>query len=325
MNETKKNQEYEQRMYWLHATSPLHVGAGRGIGFVDLPITREKVTNWPYIPGSAVKGVLADHHGVTEDSRTKNDSWHKLAFGRADLEGEAPNSGSLVFTDALLVCLPVRSLYGTFAWCTSPIALERLKRDFTHAAKLSPLTIPSPASGTLQVHVTSDPSSVLADQEHVFFEDLDFVGVPCANADRWAKALGKSIFADETWQKLFAERFVVVPDDVFNFLCETATQVDARVKIDDNTKTVAVGQLWYEESLPAETILAGIVWCGPVFGQQNRQGGVSQIDLLNKFASDACNLQIGGKATVGRGRVRMSFGQAEIEQADTGVKQEGDS
>ena len=41
------------RMYWLHALSATHVGAGRGIGYIDLPLHRDKVTNWPLIPGSA--------------------------------------------------------------------------------------------------------------------------------------------------------------------------------------------------------------------------------------------------------------------------------
>ena len=312
MNQTSKHHNSEQRMYWLHATSPLHVGAGRGIGFIDLPIAREKVTDWPYVPGSAVKGVLADHRGVTDETRKNDDSLHKIAFGRADVNGESPNSGSLVFTDARLICLPVRSLYGTFAWCTSPLALERLKRDFKDATPLAPPDIPTPVSGTLQAHVTSDPRSVLVgDKQHVYLEDLDFDAVPCGNADSWAKTLAASIFGETAWQALFCERFAVVPDDVFTFLCQTGTQVDARVKIQEDSKTVADGQLWYEESLPTETILAGIVWCGPVFGQNRRDGAVSKTDLLNAFAQEACDLQIGGKATVGRGRVRMSFGSLD--------------
>ena len=44
--------------YWIHAVTPLHVGAGRGLGYIDMPIAREKATNWPYIPGSSIKGVM---------------------------------------------------------------------------------------------------------------------------------------------------------------------------------------------------------------------------------------------------------------------------
>ena len=49
------------KMYWLQAITPLHVGAGKGVGFIDMPIIREKVTTWPFVPGSAVKGVLRDY------------------------------------------------------------------------------------------------------------------------------------------------------------------------------------------------------------------------------------------------------------------------
>ncbi|MHA1734045.1 MAG: RAMP superfamily CRISPR-associated protein, partial [Promethearchaeota archaeon] len=46
------------RMMWLYALSPVHVGSGRGVGFIDLPIIREKVTNYPLVPGSTIKGVF---------------------------------------------------------------------------------------------------------------------------------------------------------------------------------------------------------------------------------------------------------------------------
>lgn len=235
MTETKQDATLgDTRMYWLHAQAPLHVGAGRGIGFIDLPIAREVVTNWPFVPGSAVKGVLADHYGVTDDSR-KSDKLHYQAFGRADADGESSNSGSLVFTDAHLVCLPVRSLYGTFAWCSSPIALERLKRDLSRSKagqNLPSLSLSPGANSALQIHVTSATQSVLVEAAtqanqlgRAYFEDLDFDAVSCTNADLWATALAEWVFEPGPWRKLFCERFAVVPDDVFSFLCETATQV----------------------------------------------------------------------------------------------------
>ncbi len=49
------------RIYWLQTITPLHVGAGSGVGFIDMPIMREKVTNWPLVPGSALKGVMRDY------------------------------------------------------------------------------------------------------------------------------------------------------------------------------------------------------------------------------------------------------------------------
>ena len=51
----------------------------------------------------------------------------------------------------------------------------------------------------------------------------------------------------------------IVDDDTMAFLWETATQVDARVRLDEETRTVAKGALWLEESLPPETLLIGLL------------------------------------------------------------------
>jgi len=286
------------RIYWIHALTPLHVGAGRGVGYIDLPIMREKVTGWPLVPGSAIKGVLADHYNASGPERDKKVEL-AAAFGKG---GDAhSNSGSLVFTDARLVCLPVRSLYGTFAWCTSALALGRLTRDLEAAGLLAAKSLFGLASDS----VALTKESVLQNGNRVFFEDLDFTAQAGA-AEEWSSLLASWLFpTDTSWRNVFQQRFAVVSDDVFNFLCETGTEVAARVRIDDTKKTAASGALWYEEALPAETILGGLVWCDRVFGGN----GMTPDALLNEFCpkGKATTLQIGGKATVGRGRARCLF------------------
>ena len=39
----------------MYAISPCHAGSGTSIGTVDLPIQRERHTNWPLIASSGVK------------------------------------------------------------------------------------------------------------------------------------------------------------------------------------------------------------------------------------------------------------------------------
>ena len=294
------------RMYWLHTISPLHVGSGRGVGFIDLPIAREKVTGWPLVPGTAVKGVLADNYGASVKARETegvNRDLFRTAFGVAG--DEHSNSGSLVFSDARLVCLPVRSLYGTFAWLTSPLALRRLIRDLEACGGSAGFQVPEGLAAQ-QLYVPQDIASALVDTAtgKVYLEDLDFTAQANAATKTWAETIAKWLFPDDAeWAAEFSKRFAVVPDDSFNFLSETGTEVNARVRIDPDKKTVMKGALWYEESLPAESVLAGLIWCDRLYGA----GGTTQQELLTRFCTSAVNLQVGGKATVGKGRVRCLF------------------
>ncbi len=156
-------------IYWLHTLSPTHVGTGRGVGYIDLPIHRDKVTNWPVIPGSAFKGVWADHYGATEEKR-RSDAKLRLAFGRASDQDDGSNAGALIPTDARLVCLPIRSFQGTFAWCTSPLALEMLRRDLRLAGIVDPLEPPRVNEG--EIHRTDNTK--LEDNGRIFLEDARF-------------------------------------------------------------------------------------------------------------------------------------------------------
>jgi len=300
----------QAKIYWIHALTPVHVGSGEGAGFIDLPVMREKHTNWPFIPGSSVKGVLADSYGASGDGR-KNDAMLRAAFGVEDSdESSSGNAGSLVFSDARLVCLPVRSLYGTFAWVTTALALNRLRRDLMEAGlgeKLAEVSGPASDEG---LQVPTGVTTLLASAGKIYFNDLDFKVEENAVAATWGAELAKWLFPDEeVWRGDFQSRFAIVSDTVFNHLSETATEVCPRIRISPEKKIVADGALWYEESLPAETVAAGLVWCDRVYAKDAAaaKDAVKPKVLLDKFCSTARRLQIGGKASVGRGRVRCLF------------------
>ena len=42
----------------LYAVTPCHAGSGSSVGVVDLPIQRERHTNYPIIQASGVKGAF---------------------------------------------------------------------------------------------------------------------------------------------------------------------------------------------------------------------------------------------------------------------------
>ncbi len=294
-----------KKMYWVHAISPVHIGSGEGAGLIDLPILREKTTNWPYLPGSSIKGVLSDHFAASKKEQREGDSpeasLRRAAFGVGG--DDHANSGSLVFTDCRLVAMPVRSLYGTFAFVTSNMALRRLERDLKESGLTGiPEAGAPPGDGMAQFF----QGSVVADGGKVYLADFDFTAKLVEPGNKWASFLSKQIFPakDDPWQVEFQRRLVILPDNVFNFLTEMGTEVNAHIRIDPVTGVVDKGALWYEECIPAEAVLAGMVWCDRIFVP----GTIDKTALMNTFCSGERTLQIGGKATVGKGRVRCVFG-----------------
>lgn len=312
---------------FVHALSPLHAGTGQGVGVIDLPIAREKATGLPFLPGSSMKGTL-------RDSVADEDEQRRL-FGTAEVraDGAAQNgagggqdgamsghAGSAQFSDQRLLLLPIRSLAGTFAWVTSPYLLDRFARDAAACgvAELPPIP-EAPAengvcfiieAGTIAAGGSPVASALrcrVGAERPVVLEDLALTPRESPDARRWAAVIGAAVFPDEPrWQGLLAARLCIVHDDVLAFLLETATEVTARVALLPDTKTVRDGGLWYEEALPTETILTGLVAIQP----PARAGRtVAQVlTALRERTGDV--LQFGGKATVGRGLCRVRIAAA---------------
>lgn len=277
------------RPFLLHALSPLHAGTGQAAGIVDLPIARMKATGIPYLPGSSIKGVLRD---VRRAEKGKESPELFAVFGpETDKAGE--HAGALVVGDARLLALPVRSFRGTFAYVTSPLLLELARRDLGRAD----LKLPSFAAGRGARCVGAD--CVCVHNGKIYLEDLDLRAEPSSELAAWARLLAPLASPGED---IFTKRFLAVDDDTMSFLMETATQLDARVRLDPNTRTVAERALWLEESLPAETLLLGLL----VADRSRRNGqAMSPEEVLGFALPSEQVLQFGGKATVGRGRCRI--------------------
>ncbi|TFU14831.1 type III-B CRISPR module RAMP protein Cmr4 [Thermus tengchongensis] len=277
-------------LLFIHALSPLHAGTGQGIGAIDLPIAREKATGIPYLPGSSLKGILRD--------RAQGKGWDKdtlfAVFG-PETEAASEHAGAVQVGDAKLLLLPVRSLYGVFALVTSPYLLERFRRE-AEMAGLTPPPLP-PSLGQGQILVA--PNSRLPEGGKVYLEDLDLEARSTPGVGEWEDWLTRT-------QAPVAGRLAVVHDDVMAFLLETATEVVARIRLDDATKTVAQGALWYEESLPAESVLYSMVRAEPSRRKEKALPAEAGLALFKGLLQGA--LQLGGKATVGRGLCRVSVG-----------------
>lgn len=269
--------------FLLHALSPLHAGTGHAADVIDLPIARMKATGIPFVPGSSIKGVLRDARRASDREKTE------AVFGPSD--DPAAHAGALVVGDARLLALPVRSFRGTFAWTTSPLLLTLAKRDLEEAN----LSIPIITGRGAQLA----PKSCCVHQSRLYLEDLDLPATESKEATVWAQRLTPLASPGDD---IFTKRFAVVDDDTMTFLWETATQVDARVRLDEKTRTVAPGALWIEESLPPESLLIGVLAADR---SRRRHVDMTPDDVLNFALPGEEVHQLGGKATTGRGRCRI--------------------
>ena len=280
-----------QRAYLIHALSPLHPGTGQAQGVIDLPIARLRGTGIPFLPGSSVKGVLRDALEEPGQAEAQRKLVH-LVFGPPPEDKSESASGAVAFGDARLLALPVRSFHGTFAWVTSPLLLRLARRDLGWSDEL-PRVLANNGIGSVGV----TPGSLLTARGHVFLEELECPVDPSAEAavETWADKLAPLAMPEDP--ALFTERLAVVDDETMTFLWEACTQVDARVRIND-LGVVEDGALWYEESLPAETLLLGVA---AVIRRDSKPERLLDFCLSARPAY----LQFGGKATVGRGRARL--------------------
>jgi len=292
------------QLCFLQVLTPLHVGIGTSsAGIVDMPIAREKATGWPTLPASGFKGVLkANYEGdkkdilfgaATQESEIAKpgaiDRW-QTGTNLGAQESEIAKPGAIAFTDGRLLALPVRSYAGTFAYCTSLLVLQRLARDCDALEAENIFRIDFSDDKPL---VTSN--SKLTNKGLLVLQDLDFKPETNAEVNKLAAALANRIFDNEKERHIFIERFAIIPDNQFDYLCETATEIAAHVTLEEKTKTAKDGGLRYEETLPAEAIFVSF-----------QRGKEEHLATLSAFEGKA--IQIGGNASTGCGLCRIKIG-----------------
>ena len=304
----------QTQIFHLQNLSALHVGTGQGVGVVDLPIARSKSTNLPLVPGSAIKGVLRDEL-ASQNFLQENDI--KTLFG-PDTSLEDAHAGAIAFGDANLLLLPIRSFAGTVAYATCPFILRQYKRDNT--TKTADLQIPQLAGSdddTVSARVTARSSLIVRGTDRIALEDLDIQAYDNDSTQKWADAITESLYPDnskdyEDWRTQVASRFVILPDDIFSFLADTATEVRTRIRIDRKTRTVQQGALWTEENLPADSVFWGVIG---VSQSRKKSDDRSAQDLADLLPTQEVKIQIGGKHTVGRGFCRLLLNANNTEEA----------
>ncbi|ASU22393.1 type III-B CRISPR module RAMP protein Cmr4 [Vibrio qinghaiensis] len=275
-------------VYHLFSQTILHCGSGQSVGIVDQPIARERASNLPIVPGSTVRGVLKAHISQKESDLSQS------LFGYDKQDGKLSCTGALSITDAHLLLLPVRTVYGILAYATCPFILQRYKKD-----RKSDLTVPTPAKDQA-LYPKGNPNH---QDDLMVLEDLDLKAQECEHTQQWAEYIAQTLDAKESaYYSDISKRIIVLPDTVFSFLAETATEIRTRIRINQKTGVVDKGALWTEESLPAESVLWGVYSVdAPRLNDQNGDKRLMFNDIINNKPL----LQMGGNMGTGNGLVQF--------------------
>lgn len=257
----------------LLAETPIHPGSGRGLGVVDLPVAREAATDYPVLVGSSLKGALRDkaRNTATVDEQ--------VCFGSDERDGSDGRAGDMLVSDARLLLLPVRSLTGTYRWATCPHLIERYRRDLRRADPNAPPVAP--------VEVEKGSVSATGDG-HLFLEERQFsiCGQP---QPQLTDAIAPLLLHQETQDRLPAQ-IAVLHDDDFAWFARYGLAIQARNVLDGDTKQSK--NLWYEETLPPDTVLYAVVMA-------RNEDAAGALDSL--FSERDPYLQAGGNETIGHG------------------------
>jgi CRISPR-associated protein Cmr4 len=302
----------------LFTRTPLHVGAGASVGAIDQPIVRERPTGLPIIPGSSLKGVLADLWSADTVTTTHDGGKTKTArdlakditwlFG-SDNDKEA-SAGALSFGEARLLAFPIRSAKGSFAWLTSPLLLARAARD--GVAGLTDLMVKEIAAkltgkdaDALALFAAAAPIAIPvangAPKPRLVLEDYPFTHAGELPASL-AAAL-QSILPGEPVLGALPDRLVIVSDGMLSFFAKTACEIAQHVRINDATGTAEDGGLFNQENVPSETLFYAVIHAtqGRSAAHRQNQPAAALAALDARLKTVNHTIQIGGDATTGLG------------------------
>ncbi|MCY4674687.1 MAG: type III-B CRISPR module RAMP protein Cmr4 [Bacteroidetes bacterium] len=288
----------DQTILFIHALTGLHPGGGTALGVIDLPIQRERHTNWPIIPGSSLKGVLRNAFN-RETGKDPDVSPEVLTLFGPPAGSAKDHAGALTLSDARILAFPVRSLSGVFAWVTCPAVLDRLSRDL---AIIDGGSVPEiPELDRNNAHCA--PASPLVAGDKMILEEFEFSvkDSGCALAE-W---IASQVTSDEPTKKRLRSHLAVLNDDDFTHFVSTATEVVARIGLDYRLKTARNSALFYEEYLPPETLLYSLVICQGSYRDDYRANGRELLEKLQSILLPY--VQIGGGETVGKGICAIRF------------------
>jgi CRISPR-associated protein Cmr4 len=287
------------RVGYLYSLAPIHCGGEGDLGNI-LEIAREVHTNFPYIPGSSLRGSVRDEV-INADPDGK-----KIAdrlFGK-ELDDQGQMGVHQVWLgDARLLWVPMRTMAikgesrEVFTW----VSCHSLMRDHALLSHRQFAAFPDHAVGTnAGTYLVADAEITVLDMDEAQKQAIKLSG-------DWSENLKGSV--QSTWQK----NRIVLPDDDFQVLMEHSLWTQVRNKIDTSGSAEV---FWTDVCIPRDTIFYYPWGHTPLQKESLKEDDWNVlIDVVNGL------IQVGGQANVGRGWVQSWVAESAIPAIKTDAKQ----
>jgi CRISPR-associated protein Cmr4 len=276
----------ETKLLFFYTETPLHAGTGSSVSVVDLPIQRERATQYPMVQGSGIKGALRSQADMSPDEIA-------VVFG-PETATASDHAGAISVGDARIALFPVRSLVGVFAYATSVPVINRLARDAGGSFAL-PMLDTSEALVTSQSRLTAGGKVVL--------EEYSFNAKADPAVDEAAVWLHENAFPAggeyAYWRERLMTHLVILPEDSFRDFTVSSTEIRTHIRLDKATKTVADGALWTSESVPSDALFYAPV----TFRKSRKKDDLRDVGDIMQLTAEKLppRIQLGGDETTGQG------------------------
>lgn len=230
---------------------------------------------------SITNPVDKEKASITNPVDKEKASFTNRLFGMGD------DSGKILFSDARLAFLPLRTLGNTYRYVTSCGLLRRLSRDHAFVGGQS-WQAPNLA--------WNNPDQVFGPPGtgKIYLEEFPFDAQPL---NGFSDIPG--LLTTEVWNDIKA-KIAILNDDDFDYFARHGLFVRQRNALEAATKTAKGTALWSEESLPSDTLMYVVL-------TPRLPGQTGHLDDLIETLRDRCGgyFQVGGNETVGEGWFKM--------------------
>ncbi|MEO0195240.1 MAG: type III-B CRISPR module RAMP protein Cmr4 [candidate division WOR-3 bacterium] len=268
----------EGALITFYAETPVHMGAGQSVSYVDLPVQRERHTGFPVLWSSGIKGVLRDlaYRECGKDIT-------EIIFGPE--ENSSDFASCISITDAKILLYPVRSVRGVFAWITCPFVLKRFKEDL-EVLKETNKNSQNKSDGNSKINelisqieslrnemenlddgkvlISKNSSLIIKGQNKIVLEEFVFEVKENDTFGNLAKNL-KGILPPNSLTNDLEKHLAIVSDNVFKDFVRYAVEIRTRIRIDQATGTVKTGALFTEELIPSESVFYSLLFVSMPF------------------------------------------------------------